>query len=33
MSSHFHPIFEVIVAVPSMRQSKTASRPERAMPA
>ena len=33
MSSHFQPAFDVIVAVPSMRQSKTASSPEIAIPA
>ena len=33
MSSHFQPALEVMVAVPSMRQSNTASSPDCAMPA
>ena len=32
MSSHFQPAFEVIVAVPFMRLSKTQSSPDWAMP-
>jgi hypothetical protein len=33
MSSHFQPAFDVMVAVPSIRQSKIASMPETARPA